>query len=165
MRLYLIRHGIAIDREDPLCPPDIERFLTKKGEKATRKAMFGLRTLGVRADAILSSSYVRATQTARIAAEALGFAAGKIRHTRALEPDSAAANLFEELGKMEEERVVCCGHAPNLDEVLAFAVGAPSAFTHLKKAGAACLQFDEVQRGEGILLWLHSPRILRSFGR
>jgi phosphohistidine phosphatase SixA len=28
MHLYLIRHGIAIDREDPNCPPDTERPLT-----------------------------------------------------------------------------------------------------------------------------------------
>jgi phosphohistidine phosphatase len=165
MRLYLIRHGIAIDREDPSCPPDVERFLTRKGEKLTRKAMFGLRALGVRADAILSSSYVRASQTARIAAEALGFPPGKIHHTRALEPDGAVANLFEELGRLEGDRVVCCGHAPNLDEAVAYATGAPSAFTNLKKAGAACLELEKVEPGAGILLWLHLPRILRRLGR
>jgi phosphohistidine phosphatase SixA len=40
MRLYLIRHGIAMDREDPKCPPDTERALTPKGheEISTRGA-------------------------------------------------------------------------------------------------------------------------------
>jgi phosphohistidine phosphatase SixA len=31
IQLYLIRHGIAVDREDPNCPPDTERPLTPKG--------------------------------------------------------------------------------------------------------------------------------------
>jgi hypothetical protein len=26
MDLYIVRHGIAIDREDPKCPPDPERY-------------------------------------------------------------------------------------------------------------------------------------------
>jgi hypothetical protein len=38
MRLYLMRHGIAIDREDPDCPPDPERYLTPKGIQRTRAA-------------------------------------------------------------------------------------------------------------------------------
>jgi phosphohistidine phosphatase SixA len=108
---------------------------------------------------------VRATQTARIAAETLGFPTGKIRHTRALEPESAPADLFEELGRMTEERVICCGHAPNLDEVIAHAVGAPSVFTQLKKAGAACLELAETRRGKGVLIWVVSARTLRRLGR
>ena len=30
MQLYIVRHGIAIDREDPQCPPEPERFRPKK---------------------------------------------------------------------------------------------------------------------------------------
>jgi phosphohistidine phosphatase SixA len=30
MLLYLMRHGVATRREDPACPPDPERALTKK---------------------------------------------------------------------------------------------------------------------------------------
>ena len=32
MQLYIVRHGIAIDREDPKCPPDPERYLTEDFE-------------------------------------------------------------------------------------------------------------------------------------
>ena len=30
MQLYVVRHGIAIDREDPKCPSDPERYLTEE---------------------------------------------------------------------------------------------------------------------------------------
>ena len=38
MQLYIVRHGIAVDREDPDCPPDPNRFLTQEGiEKSSTK--------------------------------------------------------------------------------------------------------------------------------
>ena len=30
MELYIVRHGIAIDREDPKSPADPERYLTEE---------------------------------------------------------------------------------------------------------------------------------------
>ena len=35
MELYVVRHGIAIDREDPKSPPDPERYLTEEGLEKT----------------------------------------------------------------------------------------------------------------------------------
>jgi len=46
MHVYLIRHGIAVDREDPICPPDTERPLTPKGMKRSHAAALGLRVAG-----------------------------------------------------------------------------------------------------------------------
>ena len=31
MRIYVVRHGAAIDRDDPKCPPEAERYLTLAG--------------------------------------------------------------------------------------------------------------------------------------
>ena len=41
MILYLIRHGIAIDRTDPEAPPEAERSLTARGVQKTRAAALG----------------------------------------------------------------------------------------------------------------------------
>ena len=41
MQLFIVRHGIAIDREDPKCPSDPERYLTPEGLKKTREAANG----------------------------------------------------------------------------------------------------------------------------
>ena len=37
MQLYIVRHGIAIDREDPKCPSDPERYLPAEGVEKTRQ--------------------------------------------------------------------------------------------------------------------------------
>ncbi len=50
MQLYIVRHGIAIDREDPKCPPDPERYLTEEGVEKTKQVAKGVAALGVTAD-------------------------------------------------------------------------------------------------------------------
>ena len=39
MQLYIVRHGIAIDREDPKCPSEAERYLTEEGVDPARIAI------------------------------------------------------------------------------------------------------------------------------
>ncbi len=164
MFLYLMRHGIAIDREDPKCPTDPERFLTKKGIEKTRAAAQGLRALGIKPDAMLTSPFVRAVQTAEIAAASLGFARDRIRRTETLIFGHKAAELFRELAKIRGKEVMCFGHAPHLDEVIAFALGCRAPITLLKKAGVAALELEAISPPRGALLWLHTPRSLRILG-
>ena len=85
MILYIVRHGIAVDREDPKAPPEAERPLTAKGIQKTRSAALGLRSAGAKPDVLITSPYVRAAQTAEIFAEALGIAVEKIRATDTLQ--------------------------------------------------------------------------------
>jgi len=66
MQLYIVRHGIAIDREDPKSPPDPDRFLTEEGIERTKQVAKGVVALGATADLLMSSPYVRAMQTAEI---------------------------------------------------------------------------------------------------
>ena len=73
MWLYLFRHGIAWDREDPLCPPDSERPLTPKGVHKTRSAATGIRRLEPVFDRLWVSPYLRARETLEEASDALGF--------------------------------------------------------------------------------------------
>ncbi|HWQ03706.1 MAG TPA: phosphohistidine phosphatase SixA [Candidatus Nitrosotenuis sp.] len=163
MRLYLVRHGIAIDREDPECPADPERFLTKKGIEKTRAVAAGLMALGLQCDAMYSSPYLRARQTAEIVASALHFAKSKIRQTEALLPMARPADFLKLLTR-ERGEVFAVGHAPNLDEVIAAAIGARSAVTALKKAGVACIEWEVIAAGKGMLIGVWSPRILRQLG-
>ena len=44
MILYIVRHGIAVDRTDPKSPAEPERPLTAEGVKKTRSAALGLRS-------------------------------------------------------------------------------------------------------------------------
>src|ERR671933_753587 len=83
MELYLIRHGIATDRE--AYPNDEERPLTDKGHEKTAKVAKQLRDRGLRFDRILTSPLVRAKETATILKEAS--LASQVEEFAALAPD------------------------------------------------------------------------------
>jgi phosphohistidine phosphatase len=164
MLLYLMRHGIAIDRDDPECPPEPERHLTPKGIEKTRAAAHGLLALKINPDLVLSSPYLRAVQTAEIACVALEIPVSRIKRTDALLPGASPLMLFEELSKAKADEVICFGHAPNMDEIIAYAVHAPKPCTELKKAGAACLELGSLSPVDGQLSWLMTARALRVMG-
>lgn len=165
MLLYLMRHGIAIDRDDPECPPEPERHLTPKGIEKTRGAANGLRSLKINPDMVLTSPYLRALQTAEIACVALEIPVSRIKRTDALLPGSSPLMLIEELSKAKADEVICFGHAPNMDEVIAHATHASKPFTELKKAGAACIDLNSISPVDGTLVWLMTSRALRIVGR
>ena len=164
MLLYLIRHGAAVDRTDPACPSEPERPLTREGIKKTRAAMLGLRGMEAQPEAMISSPYVRAAQTAEIACEALGFPRDKVRHSEALKPGGDPAALFKELARVRAKETMCFGHAPQLDQVIAHALGTHGVVTELKKAGVACLEVESFAPPRARLLWMFPPKALRKLG-
>lgn len=164
MELLLFRHGIAIDREDPDCPPEEQRQLTPEGEQRTRESALGLKALGLRPDRVFSSPLLRTLQTAAIAAELLG------RGQRPLAvvewPELAywvdPAVALERLAELDTEQVMLVGHRPHLDLLLAAAIGGDGEpFTVLKKSGAALVDWSPPG---GELRWLLTPAILRRLG-
>lgn len=166
MQLYIVRHGIAIDREDPQCPPDPERYLTEEGVEKTKGVARGLAALGVSGDLFLTSPYVRAVQTAEIVASTLGYKKQKIRRTDFLLPGTEPSLLFRELAKDKQaSAVLVFGHAPHLDDLIATAVGAKKHVTELKKAGVALIELKRISPPIGMLVWLATPKLLRRAGK
>jgi phosphohistidine phosphatase len=166
MQLYIVRHGIAVDREDPKCPPDPERHLTEEGVEKTKQVAAGVVALGVKADLLFTSPYVRAAQTAEIFAAALDYAKQKIRQSNLLLPGTEPTLLFRELAKERQaSSVFLFGHAPQLDEVIATALGSKRHFTALKKAGVAHVELKRVSPPIGVLVWLATPKLLRRAGK
>jgi phosphohistidine phosphatase len=163
MILYIIRHGIAVDRTDPKAPPEAERPLTAKGVQKTRSAALGLGALGAKPDVFVTSPFVRAAQTAEIFAEALGFSTDKIRVSDLLKPSASAADTIKEISQMKAKAVACFGHAPHVDSLLAYLVGARAPFTEMKKAGVVCFEHASAQ-GKWILRWMVTPKMLRDLG-
>ena len=162
MQLYVVRHGIAIDREDRKSPPDPQRFLTEEGIDKTKKAAQGVIALGVSADLLLSSPYVRALQTAEIFAAALDYAKEKIKKTEALLPGAEPTLFIRELAREKQASCVFCfGHAPHVDELIATALGLKHPITSMKKAGVALLEMKRISPPSGQLVWLAIPKLLR----
>jgi phosphohistidine phosphatase len=163
MILYLIRHGIAVDRTDPKCPPEPERPLTARGVQKTRSAALGLGALGAKPEVLITSPFVRAAQTAEIFAEALGFSLDKIRVNDSLKPAGNPSEIVKEISHLRAKEVACFGHAPHLDLTIAHLAGARAPFTELKKAGVAC--FEHVSsHGGWELRWILTPKVLRDLG-
>ncbi len=166
MHLYIVRHGIAVDREDSKCPSDPERFLTEDGIEKTKEVAKGLAKIAETADLLLTSPYVRAVQTAEIVASALDYPKQQIRKTEALLPGAEAQQLFRELAKDKNlSDVFVFGHAPDVDELIATAVGSKHHITALKKAGAALLELTRLVPPSGQLVWLATPKLLRRIGK
>jgi phosphohistidine phosphatase len=166
MQIYVVRHGIAIDREDPKCPPDPERYLTEEGVEKTKRVAAGVAALCSSADLLLSSPYVRAMQTAEIFATALDYPKPKIRRTDLLLPGAEPTLFFRELAKDKQTSVLFIfGHAPQLDDLIATALGTKYHITSLKKAGVALLELKRVSPPSGQLVWLAPPKLLRRAGK
>lgn len=167
MKLIFVRHGIAGDRVKFALTkrPDAERPLTGKGVKKLKKAASGLKKLVGRADAVVSSPYLRAVQTAEILAGKLGIK--KIEKTAALEPSGRLADLFARLKSYGAgAAVVLTGHEPHLGKTISGCLGGPgAAFVSLGKGGACLLEFKgKPAAGKAALLWLLEPEQLRRLG-
>jgi phosphohistidine phosphatase len=162
MDLYIVRHGIAIDREDPKSPPEPERFLTEEGIEKTKQVAKAIAALGLHADLMVSSPYVRAMQTAAIFAKALDFPEQKIRQTESLLPGAEPNLILRELAREKNaSSVFCFGHAPHVDRLLAATVGSQRQIATMKKAGVAYIELKRVSPPNGQLIWLATPKLFR----
>jgi phosphohistidine phosphatase len=164
MRLYVLRHGIAVDREDPACPPDPERPLTPEGSERTRQALHGLVQLGSAIDRIFTSPYKRAHQTAALAGEALSVPPRQIETVDWLLPESEPQEAADAIRQCEAARLLVVGHAPHLDLLVAHLLDASEPVTRLKKAGAAVLEW-KFTSDRAKLLAVYEPKALRALGK
>ncbi|MCB9897476.1 MAG: histidine phosphatase family protein [Planctomycetes bacterium] len=165
MKILLLRHGPAVDRDDPTCPPDAERPLTARGVARTRAALTGLARLDVRPRRVATSPSLRALQTAELAVELLGCDVGEIECVQALAPGGDAREVLDWLARRDgRDDLALVGHLPQLDLLLALLVGSPLPVSRLKKAGAAWLDLHAPQPGGARLDFLATPRMLRALG-
>ena len=166
MEIYVVRHGIAIDREDPKSPPDPDRYLTEEGIEKTKRVAAAVASLSGSPDLLLSSPYVRAMQTAEIFASALEYPKAKIRRSDLLLPGAEPTLFFRELAKDKQSSTIFIfGHAPQLDDLIACALGTKLHITSLKKAGVALIELKRVSPPHGELVWLAPPKLLRRAGK
>lgn len=118
-QLWLLRHGEA---EPHHAAPDAERRLTPTGEDEARAAGAVLARIGVAFEGIYASPKVRALDTARIAAEALG--AEPVVHAPLAEGFDVDAALALLASAGRDSRVLVVGHNPDLPQVVHDLTGA-----------------------------------------
>lgn len=158
MDIYLVRHGIAVGREDGV--PDGFRPLTGKGRRRFRKTARAFARLGRRKlDLILTSPLVRAVQTAEILAQETKH--GEVGVLQELDPEFSVGSLLEALAKRADglKSVVLVGHEPQLSSVLAVLAGVPADSLDLKKGAIVHLDGTDLsQPGSAGAYWSLKPR-------
>jgi phosphohistidine phosphatase len=159
MELYVFRHGIAHDGKPG--SPDSARELTDEGRRKTAAVVKAARRSGVDPTLILSSPYVRALQTARIAAEEFGYK-GQILQTKGLVPENSPEALWNELREHRDENaILLTGHEPLLSQAVAYLLACPSLRVEMKKAAMVRIDVDGFGASpHGVLRWIMTPALL-----
>lgn len=161
MKLYLLRHGEAIDATEPRFTTDAARPLTPKGIKRTRQLANGLRQMEIAFDVILSSPLVRARQTAEIVARSLQLL-DALRYTPHLALDGAVVDLLAQIGQLRPQpgAVLLVGHEPFLSRLISLlCTGGPALGLTMKKGGLCRLEVASLKAGRCAQLeWLLTSR-------
>lgn len=159
MRLYLVRHGIAEDRQN-WDGDDDSRPLTAEGRDKMEQVARALRALGVEPTVVATSPLVRARQTAEIVAYVLGWD-DPIQEWDALRPEVHPAELQKKLLQLPAKSIVAAfGHEPHMSRAVSFLLSRDADLVGIdfKKAGVCCLDLD---RSGAQLVWLAPPAVLR----
>jgi phosphohistidine phosphatase len=161
MELYVLRHGIAVDRGEPGYAVDADRPLTAEGLKKMRQIAQGMKSMELSFDLVLSSPYLRAKQTAEIVAGVL-MIEKHMELSMNLEPDGSIKSLLAELKKNYAGRrsVLVVGHEPLLSQLISVLVSGNDGLLIVMKKGGLCkLTIDELTIGRCAALdWLMTPR-------
>lgn len=168
MRLYLMRHGIAVAADDPSIQQDSDRPLTSKGIKRMRRIAQGVRRLKIPFDGILTSPLPRARQTADIVAAALGMES-RIEEISGLTPESTVEHLLFGLARYQDrEHLLMIGHEPLLGSFACHLLsGGRGCLGEIvfKKGSICCLESDgALGSGPARVHWHLAPRQLRRLG-
>lgn len=162
MDCVLIRHGIAVERED-WKGQESQRPLTPKGLERTREAASGLRRLDLAPTHLFSSPFVRAVETARVIRDEFRLRE-EIQMCEELLPDAPPEAFLAILNSLPDDAcALFVGHEPNLGRGAGLMLaGKPIHGLPMKKAGACCVRFEGAPKaGQGLLQWWLTPAQLR----
>jgi len=160
MVIYFLRHASA--GEHFINPKkDEKRALDKEGIEQCGYVGRALAAIEVQVDAIISSPLKRATQTASLVGNEMGYE-GKLQIETGLCPGATFADFRKMLEKYStHESIMVVGHNPNLSQFLGSVISesACEASIDLKKGAVARV---DMRRSSGTLQWCFTPKTLRT---
>lgn len=163
MKLLVIRHGIAEDREAYAASghDDALRPLTEQGARKMKRGARGLRRVVPAIDTLISSPFTRAFDTAEIVRREYGME--RVETNRALEPTVVVGDALAALQSYSADTVAIFGHEPQLSRLVTYLVsGLDRSAVDLKKGSACLIEFDgSLAAGAGTLMWSIRPSVLR----
>jgi phosphohistidine phosphatase len=157
MLVYLLRHGIAEPHQAG--KRDADRVLTEEGREKLEAVLERARKAGVKPTLIVTSPYVRAVQTAEMAARILD--CGQMLESNALIPESSPEEVWAEIClHRREEALLLAGHEPLFGATAAYLLGAPNVRIDFKKGALLAVRNDSFLPVPGAeLLWFLVPKL------
>jgi len=160
MVIYFLRHASA---GEPFVNPkkDEKRALDKEGIEQCGYVGRALAAIEAQVEVIVSSPLKRATQTASLVGNEMGYE-GKLQIENALRPEAALADFRKLIEKYaRQESIMVVGHNPNLSQFLGAIISDSGceASVDLKKGAVARV---EMRRTSGTLHWCLTPKLLRT---
>ena len=158
MQIHLLRHGRA--EEAGQGGSDSARKLTAGGRAEVQQVLERARRAGVVPSLILTSPYVRAFESAEIAAKILGYT-GTIVRTEALVPISAPRRIWDEIrSRQSESQILLAGHEPLLSQLVAYLLSAPTLQVAVRPATLIRIDVDHFgAEPQGVLHWVLPPAL------
>jgi phosphohistidine phosphatase len=164
VNLYILRHGIAIERGSPEFENDSERPLTPEGKRQLYKTSRALKKMKLDFDLVLSSSFARARQTAEIVTDELKVKR-RLKFSDELQPDGSAKKLFRQLHDLKPApgNILLVGHEPYLRRLISLLIsGDENTAIDFKKGGLCKLEAEKLRAGKcAALAWLLTPKQMK----
>ena len=160
MIIYFLRHASAGEH---LANPkkDEKRALDKEGIEQCGYVGRALAALEAQVDVIVSSPLKRATQTASLVGNEMGYE-GKLQIEAGLRPEATFSDFRKLVEKYaRQEAIMVVGHNPNLSQFLGAIISDAGceASVELKKGAVAKV---EMRRSTGTLQWCLTPKLVRA---
>jgi phosphohistidine phosphatase len=160
MIIYFLRHASAGEH---LANPkkDEKRALDKEGIEQCGYVGRALAALEAQVDVVISSPLKRATQTASLVGNEMGYE-GKLQIETGLRPEATFSDFRKLVEKYaRQEAIMVVGHNPNLSQFLGAIISDSGceASVELKKGAVAKV---EMRRSTGTLQWCLTPKLVRA---
>ena len=160
MKLYIVRHAVAEEREKKSYPND-NRPLTKSGIRRMRENAAGIAAIIKTPRCIVSSPMKRAFASAEILARAFDRSV-PIAPEDDLRPDATTVTIIQLCKKYAEQgEFIIVGHEPSLGKFVSAILCQSEQSIALKKGSLCAIEFDVDQPKRSRLLFYLPPRILR----
>lgn len=162
VKLYFVRHGIAVPAGTPGYPND-DRPLTDEGIEKMTEAAKGIAKLIPKFELIMSSPLKRACDTANIIAKEINYK-GEIEISKVLLPGCTAKSLLNYLVKYKDkENILIVGHEPDFGMIASALIGSNSPVVVFKKGALCRIDLDDLPpKQPGQLVLLLQPKTLRA---
>jgi phosphohistidine phosphatase len=160
MIIYFVRHASA-GQKKPSPKKDEKRSLDNEGVHQSTQVGRILSSLETNVDAVISSPLKRATQTAALVANEIGYD-GKLYLENALRPEAKYDHFRDMLRKYSKaEALMVVGHDPNFSEFLGRIVAENGGRAHIDMKKGAVAKIETGQK-RYVLHWMLTPRLAKA---